>query len=225
MLTLSAHKFYGPVGAGALFVRDLAKRNSVSPLMFGGGQEHGPRPGTLSVPAIVGLGAACQLAVEQMTTWAEHTKVLRSRFESRLLHELSDVSINGDINNRLPHVTNIAFHGADNEGLLAMLPDIIASTGYSMIDIWSEHLYFYFAEVSVGVSTKQCKTSLLDALLPPCNEKVYSAKLGNARKAVLNWNVSGTETNGDTCPGASSGNGRLDLLRHHDAFIRRSPKD
>ena len=57
---------------------------------------------------------------------------------------------------------------------------------YSMIDIWKDHLYFYFAEVSVGASTKQCETTLLDALLPPCNEKDFSAKVSNARKAVLN---------------------------------------
>lgn len=57
---------------------------------------------------------------------------------------------------------------------------------YSMIDIWKEHLYFYFAEVSAGTSTKDCETTLLDALLPPCNEKDFSAKVSNARKDVLN---------------------------------------
>lgn len=56
---------------------------------------------------------------------------------------------------------------------------------YSMIDIWNEHLYFYFAEIAAGVSTKQCETSLLDALLPPCNEKDFSAKVSNARKEAL----------------------------------------
>jgi len=129
MLTLSAHKFYGPVGIGALFIRDLAKRTPILPLMFGGGQEHGLRPGTLNVPAIVGLGAACRLATEQMATWGEHTAMLRSRFEWSLSQQLVDISINGDVGNRLPHVSNIAFCGTDNEGLLAMLPEIVASTG------------------------------------------------------------------------------------------------
>lgn len=129
MLTLSAHKYYGPVGTGALFVRDLAKYQSISPLTFGGGQEYGLRPGTLNVPAIVGLAAACRLANDQSEIWAVHTTMLRSRFESRLIQELSEVSINGDTESRLPHISNIAFPGTDNEGLLAMLPEIIASTG------------------------------------------------------------------------------------------------
>lgn len=130
MLTLSAHKFYGPTGIGALFVRDLAKQKVVSPLSFGGGQENGLRPGTLNVPAIVGAGAACKLATEKMTAWTSHTTTLRSRFESRLIEELEeDVEINGNCNNRLPHVSSVAFHGTDNDGLLAMLPEIVASTG------------------------------------------------------------------------------------------------
>lgn len=129
MLSLSSHKFYGPVGAGALFVRDLAKRKSIAPLTFGGGQEHGLRPGTLNLPAIVGLGTACQLAGENLVRWSRHTQSLREQFESHLMHELSNVSINGNIDSRLPHVTNIEFQGTDNEGLLAMLPEVIASTG------------------------------------------------------------------------------------------------
>lgn len=56
---------------------------------------------------------------------------------------------------------------------------------YSMIEVWSEHLYFYFAEVSAGVNTKRCEKSLLDTLLPPCNEKDFSAKVSNARKEAL----------------------------------------
>jgi len=129
MLTLSAHKFHGPVGVGALFVRDIAKRKSVASLTFGGGQENGLRPGTLNVPAIVGLAAACRLANEQMQAWAAHTTTLRLQFERCLMQELGDVLINGDTENRLPHISNIAFPGTDNEGLLAMLPEIIASTG------------------------------------------------------------------------------------------------
>lgn len=128
-LTLSAHKFYGPVGAGALFVRDLAKQRSVSPIMFGGGQEHGLRPGTLNVAAIVGLGSASRLAITNGSKWTTHCQKLRDDFESRLLQELTDISINGAIENRLPYVSNIAFYGTDNDGLLTMLPDIIASTG------------------------------------------------------------------------------------------------
>lgn len=128
-LTLSAHKFYGPVGAGALFVRDLAKQQSVSPLMFGGGQEHGIRPGTLNLPAIVGLGAASRLVCEQMEAWAKHTNMLRTIFEAGLQKELAEISVNGDVDNRLPHISNLAFPGTDSEGLLTIIPNLIASTG------------------------------------------------------------------------------------------------
>lgn len=129
MLTLSAHKLYGPKGAGILFVRDLGKRKLIAPRTFGGGQEKGLRAGTLNVPCIVGMGTACSLAFQNMNVWQLHTQRLRDRFESKLFAELTDVSLNGDRDNRLPHISNIAFHETDNEGLLTMLPELVASTG------------------------------------------------------------------------------------------------
>lgn len=129
MLTLSAHKLYGPKGVGVLFVRDLGKRKLIAPRTFGGGQEKGLRAGTLNVPCVVGMGTACSLAIQHIHTWRLHTQRLRDRFESKLFDELEDVSVNGDRNDRLPHISNIAFHGTDNEGLLTMLPELVASTG------------------------------------------------------------------------------------------------
>lgn len=129
MLTLSAHKLYGPKGVGALFVRDLGKRKLIAPRIFGGGQEKGLRAGTLNVPCVVGMGTACSLSVQNMNAWPLHTQRLRDRFESKLFAKLTDVSLNGDRDNRLPHISNIAFHEADNEGLLTMLPELVASTG------------------------------------------------------------------------------------------------
>ncbi len=129
MLTLSAHKFYGPKGAGALFVRDLGKRRVITPRVLGGGQERGLRAGTLNVPCIIGMGAACSLAHAHLTSWHQHTQQLRHHFEAQLFAQLDHVSINGDRETRLPHISNIAFHGTDNEGLLTMLPGLVASTG------------------------------------------------------------------------------------------------
>ena len=129
MLTFSAHKLYGPKGVGALFVRDLNKRQQIVPRVFGGGQENGLRAGTLNVPGVVGMGAACSLANENLSRWNDHTRRLRDRFESVVFNELEDVSLNGNRNDRLPHISNIAFHGVDNEGLLTMLPELVASTG------------------------------------------------------------------------------------------------
>ena len=129
ILSLSAHKFYGPKGIGALFVRKLAKRAYIKPRVFGGGQEAGLRAGTHNVPGIVGMGAACTLALKNQSQWSAHTQKLRDKFEALLLGTLADISVNGSTTRRLPHVSNISFHGTDNEGLLTMIPDIVASTG------------------------------------------------------------------------------------------------
>lgn len=129
MLTFSAHKLYGPKGVGALFIRDLNRKQLIAPRQFGGGQEKSLRAGTLNVPCVVGMGAACSLANDNFRRWSECTAKLRDRFESILFDRLADISINGQPANRLPHITNIAFHGTDNEGLLTMLPELVASTG------------------------------------------------------------------------------------------------
>ncbi|QEG02381.1 Cysteine desulfurase [Stieleria maiorica] len=129
MLTFSAHKLYGPKGVGVLFVRDLNKQQMISPRQFGGGQEKSLRAGTLNVPCIVGLGAACKLAAAHQQRWHDKVVALRNRFESILLDRLQHISINGDRDNRLPHISNIAFYETDDEGLLTMLPEIVASTG------------------------------------------------------------------------------------------------
>lgn len=129
MLTFSAHKLYGPKGVGALFVRDLNKQHLISPRQFGGGQEKSLRAGTLNVPCVVGMGAACSLAIENHHKWKEDTAKLRDHFETILFNRLTQISLNGQPANRLPHISNIAFHGTDNEGLLTMLPELVASTG------------------------------------------------------------------------------------------------
>jgi cysteine desulfurase len=128
-LSISGHKFYGPKGIGALFVRNLANRSHIKPRVFGGGQEAGLRAGTHNVPGIVGMGAACGLALQNQSQWSEHTNKLRDTFESLLLGSLDDISVNGSPIHRLPHISNISFNGADNEGILTMIPDIVASTG------------------------------------------------------------------------------------------------
>jgi cysteine desulfurase len=128
-LSLSAHKLYGPKGIGALFIRELAKRSQIKPRMFGGGQEAGLRAGTHNVPGIVGMGAACTLALQNQSQWSKRTEKLRDSFEALLLGSIEDISFNGSPTHRLPHVSNISFHDTDNEGLLTMIPEIVASSG------------------------------------------------------------------------------------------------
>jgi cysteine desulfurase len=128
-ISVSAHKMYGPKGGGALFARDLTKRDMVAPQILGGGQEKGYRSGTLNVPAIVGLGAACDLAKHNLSGWAIHLSKLRDLFESEILRHMPSAALNGNKEQRLPHISNLSFQECDAESLLTMLPEIVASTG------------------------------------------------------------------------------------------------
>ncbi|QEG25157.1 cysteine desulfurase family protein [Mariniblastus fucicola] len=127
-LTVSAHKIYGPKGAGALYIRDLSKRNDIAPQLLGGEQEKGVRSGTLNVPGIVGLGHACELAARNMEIWNQRIRSLREQFERQILDGLNKVKINGN-DFRLPHISNLSFDGIENEDALTMMPELVASTG------------------------------------------------------------------------------------------------
>ena len=128
LLVLTAHKFGGPMGAGALFVR---KGVRVQPLAAGGGQERGRRGGTENVAAIVGLGAAIRLASARLASEAARLTGLRDRFEAGLLGRVPDVKINAVAGSRLPTATSATFPGAEAETLAAALDleGIAASTG------------------------------------------------------------------------------------------------
>lgn len=128
VLCLSAHKLYGPKGAGALYIRRKNPRVTILPLIHGGGHERGIRSGTLNVPAIVGLGQACEIATERMWEDGQHLSIMRTMLEQKLT-ENGNAFINGDIKNRLPHVTNITFKGIKADKLISRLPHIAISTG------------------------------------------------------------------------------------------------
>ncbi|WP_406498163.1 cysteine desulfurase [Streptomyces sp. NBC_00846] len=128
LLSLSAHKFGGPQGVGALFVRrgiSLPYR----PLLFGGGQERGWRAGTLNVAGIAGAGAAAEAARKALTAEASHIAQLRDALEASLVEQAGDCRINGALSQRLPGVTSITFHGAPADAVLAAMPDVAASEG------------------------------------------------------------------------------------------------
>jgi cysteine desulfurase len=118
LLSIAAHKIYGPKGAGALFVR---KGVRIRQRQFGGHQERGRRPGTEAVPLVVGLGAACKLARERLEERDAHTRALRDRLERGVLERIPDVAINGDAEQRVSTVTNIGFERVAGEGLLISL--------------------------------------------------------------------------------------------------------
>jgi cysteine desulfurase len=128
LLSLSAHKFGGPQGVGALFVRrgvPLPYR----PLLVGGGQERGWRAGTLNVPGIVGFGAAAEAARVLLHEEAERIRSLRDQLEVALCAQLPDCRVNGSGADRLPGVSSVTFPGAPADAVLAAMPEIAASDG------------------------------------------------------------------------------------------------
>ena len=128
MISISGHKMHAPKGIGALYIR---KGTRFSPYIIGGHQERGKRAGTENVASIAGLGAACELAREEMK--AENTKVssLRDKLENGLLKSCPDVRVNGDTENRLPNTANISFEFVEGEAILLRLNEfnICASSG------------------------------------------------------------------------------------------------
>jgi cysteine desulfurase len=129
LLSLSAHKMYGPKGVGALVVRRRQPRIRLEPLFDGGGHERGLRSGTLNVPGIVGLGAAASLALMELERDAERLTALRDHLRQRLFAELDEVIENGDPANRLPHSLNVSIGYIESVALLNNLPGLAVSTG------------------------------------------------------------------------------------------------
>ncbi len=129
LLSLTAHKFYGPKGCGALFVRRMKPRLHLAPQVAGGGQENGLRSGTLNVPGIVGLGRAAEICRLEMTAEAQRLSSLRDRLLAGLRAGLGDVRVNGCLEHRLPHNLHVGFDGVEGEALLMALGDLAVSTG------------------------------------------------------------------------------------------------
>jgi cysteine desulfurase len=129
LLALSAHKFYGPKGVGALYLRRRPHRVELLPLVEGGGQENGLRSGTLNVPGIVGLGIACELAVQSMDDECARLRALRERLLERLAGALDGLTLNGHPTQRLAGNLHLAIEGVEPEPLLLGLDGVAVSAG------------------------------------------------------------------------------------------------
>ncbi|MFI5086968.1 MAG: IscS subfamily cysteine desulfurase [Terriglobales bacterium] len=129
LMSISAHKMYGPKGVGALYVRRKNPRVQVSPIIDGGGHERGMRSGTLNVPGIVGLGKACAICHEEMPQESKRLSGLRDRLKDKLMGGLDEVYINGSMEHRLPNNLNISFAYVEGESLLMGINDIAVSSG------------------------------------------------------------------------------------------------
>jgi cysteine desulfurase len=129
LLSMTAHKFYGPKGCGALFVRRAKPKIALAPQAVGGGQESGLRSGTLNVPGIVGLGRAAEICRLEMGDEGKRLADLRDRLLEGLRVRLPDVRVNGSLTRRLPHNLHVSFDGVEGEALLMALGDLAVSTG------------------------------------------------------------------------------------------------
>lgn len=139
LMPLSAHKFYGPKGIGALYVSAAAKIK-LDLQMHGGGHERKMRSGTLNVPGIVGLGKACEITLEQMQTDKKRITTLRNHLENELL-KIESTFVNGTAEHRLYNTTNICFPGANSEKLILALGNIAVSNGSACSAVTTEPSY------------------------------------------------------------------------------------
>jgi cysteine desulfurase len=157
LLSLSAHKMYGPKGVGALYVRRRNTPVALTPLLDGGGHEGGLRSGTLNVPGIVGFGAACRIAMEEMAAENERLRRLRDKLEEQLRAGLDAIQVNGHPTERLPNNLNVSFGYVDGEALLVALSDVAVSTGSACTSAKHEPSHVLRA---MGVSEELAQGSL-----------------------------------------------------------------
>jgi cysteine desulfurase len=129
LLSLSAHKMYGPKGVGALYVRRRSPRVRLAAQLDGGGHERGMRSGTLNVAGIVGFGEAARIAAAELATDQERIGILRDRLEAVLCDAVPDAVVHGDPAARLCHLTHVSFPGVAAEELLGEMREIAVSTG------------------------------------------------------------------------------------------------
>jgi len=157
LLSMSAHKIYGPKGIGALYVRGRNPRVRISPQMHGGGHERGMRSGTLNVPGIVGFAKAVEIAVEHMSEEQARVKALRDRLQEAITSNLDEVYLNGHPSERLAGNLNMSFAYVEGESLLMGLSEIALSSGSACTSATLEPSYVLKA---LGVDEELAHTSL-----------------------------------------------------------------
>lgn len=157
LLSCSAHKFYGPKGVGALYIRRRDPRVKLTPQMDGGGHEKGLRSGTLNVPGIVGMGKAASICAEVLEAETLRLGSLRDRLENGLL-PLGDVWVNGSRTYRLPNTTNLSFGYAEGQGLMpGFNKEVAVSSGSACTSALMEPSYVLKA---MGVGDELAYSSL-----------------------------------------------------------------
>lgn len=157
LMSITAHKLYGPKGVGALYVRRKNPRVQITSQMDGGGHERGMRSGTMNVPAIAGFGKAAELCRLEMGEESKRLEFLRDKLRAKLESELDEVFINGTMEHRLPHNLNISFAYVEGESLLMGINDIAVSSGSACTSATLEPSYVLKA---LGVGDDLAHTSI-----------------------------------------------------------------
>jgi cysteine desulfurase len=157
LLSISAHKMYGPKGVGALYVRRRNPRVQLASIIDGGGHERGMRSGTLNVPGIVGFGKAAELCQQEMPEESKRMLALRERLKENIFSKLDEVYINGSMIHRLPNNMNISFAFVEGESLLMGINDVAVSSGSACTSATLEPSYVLKA---LGVGEDLAHTSI-----------------------------------------------------------------
>jgi cysteine desulfurase len=193
LVSFTAHKFYGPKGAGALYVRRRGPASEIEPLIHGGGHERGLRSGTLNVPAIVGFGAAARLAGSRLRSEVGELGPLRDRLLAGLRTGVPELLVNGTLDPRLPHNLNVCVPGVDGGRLLSSLTDVAVSSGAACSSASAEPSHVLLA---IGRTEAEAKASLrfglcrgtadadVDALIDRVTAVVGGLRSGRAAHAV-----------------------------------------
>ena len=182
LAAFTAHKMYGPKGVGALFVNRVKPRVKVVAQVDGGGHERGMRSGTLNVPGIVGFGKAAEVAMQDMHKDAERLSKLRDKLQTALMEQLEEVTINGNVNSRMPHVTNMSFKHVEGEGLMMTFnQEIGLSSGSACTSASLEPSYVL---VAMGLGDDLAHSSLRFSLGRFTTEEDIDYTIGAIRDGV-----------------------------------------
>ncbi len=157
LLSMSAHKIYGPKGVGALYVRRKNPRVCLAPIIHGGGHERGMRSGTLNVTGIVGFGKACELAQKNMEAEVARIKKLRDKLWDGIRSQLDEVYLNGHPTERLPNNLNVSFAFVEGESLMMGMKELAVSSGSACTSASLEPSYVLKA---IGVGEDLAHTSI-----------------------------------------------------------------
>jgi cysteine desulfurase len=160
LLSISAHKMYGPKGAGALYARQRDPRVQLTAQMDGGGHEHGMRSGTLNVPGIVGLGEACAICAREMDEESARLRRLRDRLRAKLEAELEEISINGGMRHRLPHSLNVSFADVEAESLMMGMSGVAVSSGSACTSAARASLEPSYVLKAMGVADDAARSAI-----------------------------------------------------------------